>query len=155
MNGTLFQGAWKIGSVFDIPVRVHVTWFIVFGLITWPLSTYYFPEAAPELPAAAHWVKGAVAALLLFASVVLHEIAHSGLIVSMEHILLGASVLVLLSVVASKASDKLGIPALLIFLGVGMLAGSNGQGGIHFDDPCLTLTFAFERNVIRRHEGRR
>ncbi len=141
MNGTLFQGAWKIGSVFDIPVRVHVTWFIVFGLITWSLSTYYFPEAPPELPPAAHWVEGAVAALLLFASVVLPEIAHSGLMVSMEHILLGAFVLVLLSVVASKA-----------FLGVGMLAGANGQGGIHFDDPCLTLTFAFERNVIRRHE---
>jgi Zn-dependent protease/CBS domain-containing protein len=56
---------------------VHFSWFIVFGLITWSLSTFYFPQAAPDLPAASYWVKGVLAALLLFASVALHELAHS------------------------------------------------------------------------------
>lgn len=56
---------------------------------------------------------------------------------SIEYILLAASVLLLLSIIASKASDKLGIPALLLFLLVGMLAGSEGPGGIHFDDPLV------------------
>jgi len=56
---------------------------------------------------------------------------------SIEYILLGASVLLLLSIIASKASDKVGIPSLLLFLVVGMLAGSDGPGGIHFDDPYL------------------
>ncbi|MBI4654340.1 MAG: site-2 protease family protein [Nitrospirae bacterium] len=76
MNG-LFQGAWKIGTIMGIPIRVHFSWFIVFGLITWSLSTYYFPEAAPELPATSYWIKGTLAALLLFASVAFHELAHS------------------------------------------------------------------------------
>ena len=48
--------------------------------------------------------------------------------------LLIAGVLLLGAVVASKASSRLGIPALLLFLGLGMLAGSDGPGGIALDD---------------------
>lgn len=44
----------------------------------------------------------------------------------------------LLCVVASKVSAKLGIPALLLFLCIGMLAGSDGPGGIAFTDLSLT-----------------
>lgn len=54
-----------------------------------------------------------------------------------EYLLLGASVLLLVSVIASKASGHLGVPALLLFLAIGMLAGSDGPGGIHFDNPWL------------------
>ncbi len=45
-----------------------------------------------------------------------------------------AAVLVLLGVVASKVSARLGVPALLLFLLVGMAAGSEGVGGIEFED---------------------
>lgn len=76
MNG-LTQGAWKIGTIIGIPVLVHYSWLIVFGLITWSLSTYYFPQAAPDLPAASYWIKGVLSAILLFASVGFHELAHS------------------------------------------------------------------------------
>ena len=54
-----------------------------------------------------------------------------------EHLLLGVSILLLLSVFASGASGKMGIPALLLFLFIGMLAGSEGPGGIEFDYPRL------------------
>lgn len=47
--------------------------------------------------------------------------------------LLIASALLLLSIFVSRATGKFGIPALVLFLGVGMLAGSEGPGGIYFD----------------------
>ncbi len=54
-----------------------------------------------------------------------------------EFIILVGAVLLLLGVLASKASHRLGIPALLMFLALGMLAGSDGPGGVYFDDHWL------------------
>jgi Zn-dependent protease len=60
-----------------IPVRVHPSWLVIVGLITWSLSVGYFPQLLPGLPLAAHWAQGFLAALLLFASVFLHELSHA------------------------------------------------------------------------------
>jgi len=51
------------------------------------------------------------------------------------NILLVGSLLLLISVVIGKTSYKFGVPTLLLFLTIGMLAGSEGIGGIHFDNP--------------------
>src|SRR5688500_277217 len=56
---------------------------------------------------------------------------------STENILLLGSLLLFLSIIASKTSFKLGIPTLILFLVVGMLAGSDGIGGIEFSDPHI------------------
>lgn len=54
---------------------------------------------------------------------------------TIENILLIGSVLLLISIIVGKTSYKFGVPTLLLFLTIGMLAGSDGIGGIIFDDP--------------------
>ena len=54
-----------------------------------------------------------------------------------EQIFIIIAVLLLASVFASKASGRLGVPALLLFLTVGMLAGSDGIGQIEFNNPVI------------------
>ena len=56
---------------------------------------------------------------------------------TIEEIFVAAAGILILSIFASKASEKYGIPALLLFLFIGMLAGSEGPGGVHFDDPWI------------------
>jgi len=56
---------------------------------------------------------------------------------ALEYLLLVGSILILASVAIAKLSDNLGVPSLLLFLGIGMLAGSEGPGGIYFDDAGL------------------
>ena len=54
-----------------------------------------------------------------------------------EQVFVIVGVLLLVSIYASKVSSKFGIPTLLLFLTIGMLAGSEGIGGISFDNPEL------------------
>ena len=55
--------------------------------------------------------------------------------ITSENILLTGAILLFLSLVGGKTSFRFGIPVLIIFLGIGMLAGSEGIGGIYFDNP--------------------
>lgn len=57
---------------------------------------------------------------------------------STENILLIGSILLFISLFAGKTSFRFGIPVLILFLGIGMLAGSEGIGGIYFDNPKTT-----------------
>ncbi|MDP5061210.1 MAG: cation:proton antiporter, partial [Maribacter sp.] len=56
---------------------------------------------------------------------------------TIENILLVGSILLFISIIVGKTSYKFGVPTLILFLAIGMLAGSDGIGGIHFDDPKL------------------
>jgi Zn-dependent protease/predicted transcriptional regulator len=68
---------WQIGRIYGIPIRIHVSWLIIFWFVTWSLATGYLPDTLPGLSPVRYWAMGAMAALLLFVSVLLHELGHS------------------------------------------------------------------------------
>src|SRR5207245_9990624 len=65
------------GKILGIPIRIHWTLWLVFLLIAWALAGVYLPAVYPTFSAATDWAIGAVSALLLFISVLLHELSHS------------------------------------------------------------------------------
>jgi Zn-dependent protease len=69
----------QISRIKGISIRLHFTLIVVFFLITWTLATYFMPErSAPNiLNPINYWIMGAVGAIVLFISVLLHELAHS------------------------------------------------------------------------------
>jgi Zn-dependent protease len=67
----------QILTIAGIPIRIHASWLLIYALITWSLALGYFRQVLPELPAVAHWANGLLAALLLFVSVLLHELSHA------------------------------------------------------------------------------
>lgn len=64
-----------------------------------------------------------------------------------------AGILLIASIIASKATGRAGVPALIIFLLVGMLAGSEGAGGIYFDDPALAQSLGVSALIFILFSG--
>lgn len=73
----MFRSSWVIGAIRGIPIRIHFTWLIIFGLLSWTLASGYFPQHYPDLPIAAYWIKSIIAVLFLFGSVLVHELMHA------------------------------------------------------------------------------
>src|ERR687893_728051 len=67
----------QIAKVKGIPIKLHFTLAIVFVLIAWTLAVSYMPLFYPGLPQSAYWAMGILGAIILFISVVLHELSHS------------------------------------------------------------------------------
>ena len=63
--------------LFGIQVSIDFTWFIVFLLFSWTLSHQILPSWYPSYTPLQYWIMGVITALLLFASVLFHEMAHS------------------------------------------------------------------------------
>ena len=76
-GGRMALPNWRVGRVLGIPIHVHASWFAVFFFVSWSLATGYLPETLPGLSAPRYWGMGGFAALLLFVSVLLHELGHS------------------------------------------------------------------------------
>lgn len=67
---------WKIFRIFGIDVEIHWSWLIICFLFTW-IFTDYFSRVVPGKSGVVYWLCGAVTFLMFFASVLIHEIAHS------------------------------------------------------------------------------
>ncbi|MDJ0582255.1 site-2 protease family protein [Crocosphaera sp.] len=70
----------RVGNLFGIPFYVNPSWFLVLGLVTFSYGEQlsFFPQLNGLLP----WLLGFIAALLLFASVLAHELGHSFVAIS-------------------------------------------------------------------------
>jgi len=71
------RGSLNLGTILGIPIRLHVSWFLIAVLITWSLAAGYFPQEYPGWSVATYWLVGSIASVLFFASVLIHELGHS------------------------------------------------------------------------------
>ena len=67
----------QIGTIKKIPIRLHFTLIIVFFLISWTLATGFMPSYYPTLNESQYWMMGIIGAVILFISILLHELSHS------------------------------------------------------------------------------
>jgi len=70
-------GSLRIGKIFGIDIYIHISWVIIIVLLTWSLAVGWFPVLYHGFSAITYWILGFIAAILLFVSVLLHELAHS------------------------------------------------------------------------------
>lgn len=71
------KNTFTIGRLFGIPIKVHVSWFLIFILVTWSLAASYFPPRYPGWSPALYWGVGLATSIAFFLSVLMHELAHS------------------------------------------------------------------------------
>ena len=67
----------KIARIAGIDIGIHYTWVFAYALIAWSLAVGFFPSTFRGFDATTYWVLGIIGALLLFVSVLVHELSHS------------------------------------------------------------------------------
>jgi Zn-dependent protease/CBS domain-containing protein len=71
------KSSWRLMRIAGIDIGIHYTWILIFILLSWSLAQGFFPQQYPGWDTITYWITGVVAALLLFGSVLIHELAHS------------------------------------------------------------------------------
>jgi Zn-dependent protease len=67
----------KLFTIFGIPVEINPSWLIAVAIITWSLATTAYPSFFGFWSTAQYWIAGLLTTLLLFTSVLAHELGHS------------------------------------------------------------------------------
>lgn len=67
----------RLFRIAGIDIGIHYSWILIFVLIAWSLAQGFFPRSYPGWDIITYWITGVIASLLLFLSVLLHELAHS------------------------------------------------------------------------------
>lgn len=76
----MFGKRFDLFEIFGFKIRIDLSWFVIAVLVTWSLAAQpygWFPTQHPELSTAVYWTMGVAGALGLFASIVVHELAHA------------------------------------------------------------------------------
>lgn len=126
-------------TIRGIPLRIHPSWFVILVLATAAFSQHYAASIEPAISVEAQWGLGFGTALLLFVSVLLHELGHS-LVALAQGVKVRSITLFLLGGVASverECSTAIGAllvaiagPAVSLVLGLGLLASSQNASHI-------------------------
>jgi Zn-dependent protease len=66
-----------LGRILGIRIGLDYSWFLVFALLTWLLAQGYYPVEFKNWPSLLYWFMGVLTAIMLFVSVLLHELGHS------------------------------------------------------------------------------
>lgn len=67
----------SLGRIIGIPIGLDPSWFLIFILLTWTLSSNYFPTEFKNWSVTQYWIVGGFTTVLFFVSVLLHELGHS------------------------------------------------------------------------------
>ncbi|MCH7998666.1 MAG: peptidase M50, partial [Chloroflexi bacterium] len=70
-------GSYRLLRIFGIDILVHWSWLAIFVLLTWWLSQGFFKDEYGDWTSGQRWAAAVVSALTFFASILLHELAHS------------------------------------------------------------------------------
>ena len=122
----MFRHTIPLGKLFGITVDLDYSWFLIAALLTWMMATAYYPSRFRDWSVGEYWFIGALTAVLLFASVVIHEFAHS--------------------LVAKSYGINVKRITLFIFGGVSQIAGEPRSAGEEFwiaaAGPATSLALA-------------
>lgn len=93
-----------IGRILGIPIGLDYSWFLIVALLSWSLATGYYPDHYADWPILQYWLIGGITVIMLFVSVLLHELGHS--VVAMRYKILVRRIrLMIFGGVAELADD--------------------------------------------------
>lgn len=73
----MFGGSFRIARIRGISIEIHPSWLIILVLVTYTLARGVFPEQYEDWSTATYWIIGTIASVLLFVTVLIHELAHA------------------------------------------------------------------------------
>ena len=136
----MFTSGFKLFRVLGIPIYINYTWFIVFSLVVYTLAEITFPGFGPYYKPVIRWIMAFVAAVILFSSILLHELSHS--------------------YVAQRQGIRIKRITLFVFGGIAQMVGESrspsGEMKIAVAGPALSLflsgifwsiVFGFKRDM--------
>lgn len=69
--------SFRIAKIAGIDIEIHFSWLIIVALVSWTLAENVFPSQYETWTTAEYWTVGIIAAVLLFVTVLVHELAHA------------------------------------------------------------------------------
>ncbi len=76
------NSSFRLLHIRGIPVEIHISWLLIFFLFSLSLAQGYFPAMVEGLSSQVYWAAGIITTLLIFASVLTHELGHSFVAIS-------------------------------------------------------------------------